>query len=72
MVAGAGSGSDLGIEVVLDHNDLLRTIRVRLKYALNRSVCRLALTAGDVPPKKTLKLAKAIENTYALRIINSK
>ena len=37
------------VEVVLDHDDLLRAVGVRLEHALDRRVLRLALAARDVP-----------------------
>ena len=49
-VAWAGSRRHFAVEVVLDHDDFLAAVRVRLQHPLDRRVRALALSAGDVPP----------------------
>ena len=78
-VTGASRSSDLPIKIVLDHDDLLATVRVGPKHALDRGVGSLTLTACDVPSEiSNKKHVKSIDKrrvfvvTYALRIMSSK
>ena len=51
-VSRTGSGRDFSIEVVLDHDDLLAAIRIRLQDSLNRRIGSLAFPARNMPSMK--------------------
>ena len=49
---GASIFGYITIEVVLDHDYFLTSVRVSFEDALNRGICRLAFSACDVPSIK--------------------
>ena len=56
-MSGASVGRNLSIEVILDHDNLLTAIRIGFQDPLNRRVCHLTLSTGNMPPKKQNSLA---------------
>ena len=72
-VAPASLSCDSTIKIVLDHDDFLASIWVRLQDSLDCGVGGLALASSDVPPIERSKVSKPGHEycrLYHLRIAN--